>query len=146
MSTDPAAPGPRHTVLLVEDNEDNRTIYVVYLTHVGFEVLTAHDAESALPLARERLPDLVLMDVSLPGMDGLSATRALKADARTAHIPVVALTAHAGQEARDRAAAAGCDHYLSKPLDPRALAAEVTRVIAAHSPADSPADSPRAGA
>jgi two-component system, cell cycle response regulator DivK len=121
----------RGTVLLVEDNEDNQHIYEVYLTHVGFVVLTARDAESALPLARERRPDLVLMDVSLPGMDGYAATRALKTDPQTAGIPVVVLTAHAGQEARDRAAAAGCAHYLSKPIDPRSLAAEVTRLLAA---------------
>ena len=124
------APSPQRTVLLVEDNADNRDIYEVYLTHVGFLVLVAHDAESALPLCLERLPDVVLMDVTLPGMDGYDATRALKADARTAGIPVVALTAHAGDEARLRAMAAGCDHYLSKPLDPRALAAEVTALLA----------------
>ena len=119
-------------MVLVEDNEDNRTIYATYLTHVGFVVETANDAESGIALIQARRPDLVLMDGTLPGMDGFAATRLLKADPRTAGIPVVALTAHAGKEGRDRAVAAGCDHYLSKPLDPRALAAEVTRILAAH--------------
>jgi len=122
-------------VVLVEDNEDNRSIYALYLAHVGFAVTTADDAEAGIALVQASRPDLVLMDVTLPGMDGFAATRALKSDPLTARIPVVALTAHAGKEAHDRALAAGCDHYLSKPLDPRALAAEVARILAAGPPA-----------
>jgi two-component system, cell cycle response regulator DivK len=120
---------PRHTILLVEDNADNRHIYAVYLAHLGFAVLTAEDAETGLALVAERHPDLVVMDVSLPGMDGHAATRALKADAATSHIPVVILTAHAQAADRDRALAAGGDVYLSKPLDPAALGRELRRIL-----------------
>ena len=117
------------TILLVEDNEDNRLIYATYLTHVGYLVLTAADAEAGLALARERRPDVIVMDVGLPGMDGNEATRHLKADPATGHIPVVTLTAHVHRDDRDRAEAAGCDLYLTKPFDPRALALEVGRLL-----------------
>ena len=122
------------TVLIVDDNADSRTIYATYLTHVGFAVLLAADAEEAVPLAQARRPDLVLMDVQLPGMDGYEAARSLTTDPRTASIPVVMLTAHAEQVARDRALAAGCALFLAKPVDPRTLAAEVTQLLAAARP------------
>jgi two-component system cell cycle response regulator DivK len=103
-------------VLLVEDNPANMTLAVFLLQSVGHTVLTARDAEAGLALAREEQPDLILMDIQLPGMDGLEATALLKREDTTRAIPVVALTALAmmGDEARIRAA--GCDGYIAKPL------------------------------
>ena len=123
----PALPFP--TVLIVEDNLDNRMIYRTILEHYGYEVLEAADGEAGVRLARERLPDLVLMDISIPIIDGHEATRMLKADQATAHIPVIALTAHAMAEDRLLAAEAGCDAYLAKPAEPKQVAAEVRRLI-----------------
>ena len=104
------------TVLVVEDNADNMLLTVMLLESVGHTVLSAVDAEAGLTLARNGRPDLILMDVQLPGMDGLAATALLKADVATRAIPVVALTALAmkGDEARIRAA--GCDGYIAKPM------------------------------
>lgn len=118
------------TVLIVEDNLDNRTIYGTILLHYGYQVLEACDGEAGVRMARERLPDCVLMDISIPIIDGHEATRILKADASTAHIPIIALTAHAMAEDRALAAAAGCDAYLSKPAEPKRVVAEVQRLIA----------------
>lgn len=117
------------TILLVEDHEDNRNIYRTILEHYGFEVLLAPDGGEGLRLARERQPSLILMDIAIPVIDGFEATRALKADPATAQIPVVALTAHALQEDRERAAAAGCDGYLAKPVEPRRVLEEVRRFL-----------------
>ena len=103
-------------VLVVEDNPANMTLATFLLKSVGHSVLPATDAESGLTLARSEQPDLILMDIQLPGMDGLQATALLKADVATRDIPVIALTALAmkGDEARIRAA--GCDGYIGKPL------------------------------
>ena len=109
-------------ILMIEDNPDNRDLFQVYLEHVGHTVLTAGDAESGIRLARERLPDLILMDVGLPRMNGLQATRILKTDPATQHIQVVALTAHAMVSDEQEAIDAGCDRYISKPVLPRDLA------------------------
>ena len=105
------------TLLLVEDNEMNRDAISRLLERRGFTVITAEDGEQGLQLSRERLPDLVLMDVGLPGIDGYEATRQIKADPRTAHIPVVALTARAMSSDREAATAAGCNDYDTKPVD-----------------------------
>jgi two-component system cell cycle response regulator DivK len=104
------------TVLIVEDNLANMTLFVFLLESAGHTVLTATDAEAGLTLARDRQPDLILMDVQLPGMDGLEATALLKQADATRAIPVIALTALAmkGDEARIRAA--GCDGYITKPM------------------------------
>lgn len=118
-----------HTVLLVEDNADNQAIYRMILEHSGFTVLQAWDGEAGVRMAREHRPDLILMDVSIPRMDGLEATRVLKADPDTAPIPVVALTAHAMPEDRQRAFDAGCESYLSKPVEPRRVLEEARRLI-----------------
>lgn len=118
------------TILLVEDQEDNRTIYRTILEHAGFRVAEALDGAEAVRLARDAAPALVLMDISLPGMNGWEATRILKADPATARIPVIALTAHALDADRERAMAAGCDGYLTKPIEPRAVLAEVRRFLA----------------
>jgi two-component system, cell cycle response regulator DivK len=117
------------TILLVEDNPDNRTIYGTILRHVGYTVAEAGSGEEGLRLARELIPDLVLMDVAMPGIDGWEATRILKADPATAAIPVVALTAHAMTEDRRRAQEVGCDGYLSKPIEPRRVVEEVKRLV-----------------
>src|SRR4051812_36123465 len=89
------SPPVGHTLLLVEDNEDNRIIYSTVLRHLGYEVIEALDGVEAVALARSRLPDLILMDISIPEMDGWEATRVLRADERTRRIPIIALTAHA---------------------------------------------------
>ena len=115
------------TVLLVEDNEDNLRIYSTILTHSGYSVIEAVDGEAALAAARERNPSMILMDVSIPKIDGWEVTRRLKADAATAEIPVVALTAHALSADRQMAKDVGCDGYISKPADPVEVLAEVRR-------------------
>jgi two-component system cell cycle response regulator DivK len=109
-------------ILLVEDNELNRDMLSRRLNRRGFEVLIAENGERALALASEQMPDLVLMDMSLPVIDGWEATRRLKADPATAALPIIALTAHAMASDRERALEAGCDDYDSKPVDlPRLL-------------------------
>ena len=116
-------------ILLVEDHEDNRKIYRTILTHSGFQVLEATDGRTGISMARDARPDLILMDVSIPHIDGWEATRILKADPETAHIPIVALTAHALKEDRQHAMKVGCDGYLAKPVEPRKVVEEVRRFI-----------------
>jgi len=120
---------PIATVLLVEDNEDNQFVYRTILEHFNYRVIVAGDGEEGVRQAREVIPDVILMDVSIPVIDGLEATRILKADPSTAAIPIVALTAHALAEDRRRASEAGCDSYLSKPAEPKKVLAEVKRML-----------------
>ncbi len=109
-------------LLVVEDNEMNRDMLSRRLERKGFEVLCAENGEEGIKAARTGSPDLILMDMSLPVMDGWEATRRLKADPATSSIPVIALTAHAMAGDRDRALAAGCDDYDTKPVEfPRLL-------------------------
>lgn len=122
-----AAPGKK-VVLVVDDNDLNLKLISVIMNRAGFDVLTAATAEHALEIARSALPHLVLMDIKLPTMDGLEATRIMKADPVLAPIPVVALTAWARAEDRDRALAAGCAHFLTKPIDIRELVRVAQRV------------------
>lgn len=103
-------------ILIVEDNPQNMKLVVTVLEKSGYETLKAVDADSGILLARQELPDLILMDIQLPGMDGLTATKQLKEDRVTAQIPVIALTAFAMVGDRDRILAAGCDDYISKPI------------------------------
>jgi CheY-like chemotaxis protein len=111
------------TILIVEDNEMNRDMLSRRLVKKGYEVLIAVDGETGLEVARANTPDLVLMDMSLPVVDGWEATRRLKADDRLKHIPVIALTAHAMANDRDKALEAGCNDYDTKPIElPRLLA------------------------
>lgn len=118
-------------ILLVEDNVDNQFIYSAMLRYAGYEVIVAVDGTQGLELGRTHSPDLVLMDISIPGMDGLEVTRRLKADEATRATPILALTAHALPSDRVRALEAGCDGYLAKPIDPPRVLAEVQRVIGA---------------
>jgi two-component system cell cycle response regulator DivK len=104
------------TVLIVEDNPANMTLAVFLLESAGHTVVTATDAEAGLTLARAEQPNLILMDIQLPGMDGLEATRLLKQHDATRAIPVIALTALAMKGDEERIRAAGCDGYIAKPL------------------------------
>jgi CheY-like chemotaxis protein len=104
-------------ILLVEDNEMNRDMLSRRLTRKGYEVVLAVDGQSGVEMARTQSPDLVLIDMSLPVLDGWEATRRLKADAATKHIPVIALTAHAMSGDREKALEAGCDDYDTKPVE-----------------------------
>jgi CheY-like chemotaxis protein len=109
-------------ILLVEDNEMNRDMLSRRLAKRGFEVVMAVDGAEGVSMARSAAPDLILMDMSLPVMDGWTATRALKADAATRGIPVIGLTAHAMAGDREKCLEAGCDEYDTKPVDfPRLL-------------------------
>ena len=109
-------------ILLVEDNEMNRDMLSRLLAKRGFEVVMAVDGAEGVSMARSAAPDLILMDMSLPVMDGWTATRALKADAATRGIPVIGLTAHAMAGDREKCLEAGCDEYDTKPVDfPRLL-------------------------
>lgn len=115
-----SSPLPSH-ILIVDDNPQNLKLARVLLLSAGYEVSTAIDAEDALRFIAERVPDLILMDLQLPGMDGLELTRKLKADARSAGVIIIALTAYAMKGDREKAIAAGCDDYISKPIDTDAL-------------------------
>ena len=109
-------------VLLIEDNEMNRDMLSRRLLRKGFEVVIAVDGGQAVAMAESERPDLILMDMSLPVIDGWEATRRVKADAKTAHIPVIALTAHAMSGDREKAFGVGCDDYDTKPSErPRLL-------------------------
>jgi two-component system cell cycle response regulator DivK len=113
------------TILIVEDNATNMKHSLFLLESAAHAVLTATSAEAGLALAREQRPDLILMDIQLPGMDGLQATAHLKADPATRDIPVLALTALAMKGDEERIRAAGCDGYIAKPLDYKQFLATV---------------------
>ncbi|HEY6829861.1 MAG TPA: response regulator [Gemmatimonadaceae bacterium] len=115
------------TVLLVEDNEDNRFIYATALRYTGYEVIEAVSGRQGIERAREQRPDLILMDISIPDVDGWEATIVLKADPLTRAIPIIAVTAHVLPGDERRSLEAGCDGYLAKPVAPAALIAEVDR-------------------
>jgi two-component system cell cycle response regulator DivK len=118
------------TILVVEDNTANMTLAVYLLESVGHTVLSATDAEAGLALARAQHPDLILMDIQLPGMDGLEATAQLKSDEATRAIPVIALTALAMKGDEERIRAAGCDGYIAKPMRYKEFLATVASQLA----------------
>jgi len=124
----------RPKVLLVDDYPDAREMYMEYLQFSGFDVVEAGNGMEALQRAVESAPDIILMDLSLPVMDGWEATRRLKADKRTASIPVVALTGHALAGISEGAKRAGCDAFITKPCLPEDLVKEIRRIL------DSPSD------
>lgn len=117
------------TILIIEDNPLNLELAVDLLEASGFVVVSAKTAEAGLRLAQERPPDLVLMDLSLPGMDGLEATKALKKHPATRDVCVIALTAHAMKGDKEIALNANCDGYLTKPIDTRTFVATITHFI-----------------
>jgi two-component system, cell cycle response regulator DivK len=114
-------------VLVADDNADNRAVYVMMLEHLGYRVIEADDGESACAAAAAARPDLILMDLQMPGVNGFQATQQLKEDPATADIPIVAVTAMAMREDRQMALAAGCDDYYAKPLEPRVMAKVVEK-------------------
>jgi CheY-like chemotaxis protein len=117
------------TILLVEDNEMNRDMLSRRLIRKGYEVIMAEDGAAGVAMAQERKPDLILMDMSLPVLDGWEATRRLKADERTKAIPVIALTAHAMQGDEQKAKDAGCDDYDVKPVELPRLLEKMERLL-----------------
>ncbi len=118
-------------ILLVEDNEMNRDMLSRRLARRGYDVVIAVDGESGLALASTESPDLILMDMSLPLLDGWEASRRLKAEPATQHIPVIALTAHAMSSDRDKAIDAGCDDYDTKPVELDRLLQKMEALLAA---------------
>ena len=116
-------------VLVVDDFEDNRSMYAVYLTYSGYDVLEAADGQEAVEMAGVRMPDVIVMDLSLPIMDGWEATRRLKADERTRHIPIIVLTGHAVAGQSSDARKAGCDAFLAKPCMPEILVEKVQELL-----------------
>jgi len=116
-------------ILVIEDTENTRVLLQRRLKLRKYDVLAVGDAERGLEVAQSEQPDLILMDVGLPGMDGWAATRRLKADPTTSRIPVIALTAHAMHGDREKAMAAGCDNYEIKPIDFDALFAKMDALL-----------------
>jgi CheY-like chemotaxis protein len=131
LTDDPTPSGDRvrPLVLIVEDESELRQLYAHQLTICGFDVIEADNGADALAHSASQAPDVILMDLSIPIVDGWEATRRLKADGRTAHIPVVALTAHDESGELQRATRAGCDWFVPKPCPPDALISEVRRVL-----------------
>jgi CheY-like chemotaxis protein len=121
----------RPVVLIAEDQQELRELYAQQLSMSGFDVIEATNGAEAIDLSSARLPDVILMDLSMPVVDGWEATKRLRADTRTAHIPVVALTAHDGSGELERATSAGCDWLVPKPCPPAALITEVRRILSA---------------
>jgi Response regulators consisting of a CheY-like receiver domain and a winged-helix DNA-binding domain len=114
----------KQRILVIDDNPINLKLALCVLEMEGYLVDQAADAEQALAFLRDTVPDLIFVDISLPGMDGLTLTRKLKAEDRFKHVPIVALTAYAMKGDRERALDAGCDGYIAKPIDTRAFAAQ----------------------
>jgi two-component system, cell cycle response regulator DivK len=116
-------------ILLVEDTEDNRQIIRDLLVSTGYQLLEAEDGAAGVAMAAEHRPDLILMDIQLPVMDGYEASRRIKANPALTHIPIIAVTSYAlsGDEARTRAA--GCDGYVAKPFSPRQLLAKINEFL-----------------
>ncbi len=119
------------TILIVEDNEMNRDMLSRRLERKGYKILIAVDGETGITVAKANLPDLILMDMSLPVVDGWEATRRIKADDDLKHIPVIALTAHAMANDRAKALEAGCDEYDTKPIDLPRLLDKMERLLLA---------------
>jgi two-component system, cell cycle response regulator DivK len=126
VSTDNKA---RPTVLVVEDYDDVRELMSIWLEGSGYRVVEARDGEAAVEAARRECPDLVIMDMSLPTLDGLSATAAIRQIEELCHVPVIACSAHDVQEWSDKALAAGCNDFVSKPVDFAALEKALKRLL-----------------
>ena len=116
-------------ILVVEDQEDSRRILRDLLTSADYEIMEAVNGEEALTAAAKQRPDLILMDIQLPIMDGYEATRRIKADPTLAHVPVIAVTSYALSGDKAKARAAGCDDFVSKPYSPRQLLAKIRQLL-----------------
>jgi two-component system, cell cycle response regulator DivK len=116
-------------ILIVEDTEDNRQIMRDLLSSVGYELMEAHDGEQAITAAEEFRPDLIMMDIQLPVLDGYEAIRRIKANGELRHIPIVAVTSYALSGDEEKARAVGCDGYIAKPFSPRHLLATVRELL-----------------
>ena len=116
-------------ILVIEDTEDNRQIVRDLIDSVGYELIEAHDGAAGLAMASEHKPDLILMDIQMPVMDGYEATRRIKADPVLKSIPVIAVTSYALSGDEDKARAAGCDGYVAKPFSPRQMLAKVREIL-----------------
>jgi two-component system, cell cycle response regulator DivK len=112
-------------ILVVEDQEDNRRIVRDLLAHAGYEVIEVEDGQQALRAAATHRPDVILMDIQLPLLDGYEATRLIKADPNLKHIPIIVVTSYALSGDETKARAAGCDAYVAKPFSPKALLAKI---------------------
>lgn len=117
-------------ILLVEDNPQNRYLVTFLLEKSGYIVVIAEDGEQAVAAVAEHVPDIILMDVQLPKLDGYEATRRIKADERFAKVPIIALTAHSMKGDRGKAMAAGCDDYVTKPVDADQLISRIEELLA----------------
>ena len=126
---------PPPLILIVDDNADAREMYGLYLEHEGFRWAEAVNGQDALTQTKLEKPALILMDATMPRMDGWEAARLLKQDAATSHIPVIMLTAHAFDEDRERAKKVGADGFLAKPVLPDALAREIRQILNVTRPA-----------
>jgi two-component system cell cycle response regulator DivK len=120
-------------ILVVEDTEDNRRILRDLLTAAGYDLIEATDGAAGVAMAQQHKPDLVLMDIQLPVIDGYEATRRIKADPALTHIPIVAVTSYALSGDEEKARAAGCDAYVAKPFSPRQLLAKVRELLGGRS-------------
>ncbi len=116
-------------ILVIEDTEDNRQILRDLLTAAGFDLIEAVDGESGVAMAQAHKPDLILMDIQLPVIDGYEATRRIKADPALAHIPVIAVTSYALSGDEEKTRAAGCNGYIAKPFSPRQLLGKVREFV-----------------
>ena len=119
-------------ILVVEDHEENRRIMRDLLTAAGYEMLEAHTGEEGVARAEAERPDLILMDIQLPGLDGYEATRRIKANPALRAIPVIAVTSYALSGDDQKALAAGCDAYITKPIDTRTLPETLARLLETH--------------
>ena len=129
MGSDEVKKGSLPNILVVEDNQDNREMVVKVLKFNGYQVVEAVDGEEAIEKAKTEHPDLILLDIFLPKMDGYEATRRLKGDTSLRNIPIIALTAHAMKGSMEEALAAGCDGYIPKPIDVRELPKQIQHFL-----------------
>jgi CheY-like chemotaxis protein len=123
-------------ILVVDDNATNRKLTASLLQFEGYEVLHAENADQAREVIKMNAPALILMDIQMPGMDGLTFTRHLKADQATSHIPIIAMTSFAMKGDDEKARAAGCDAYITKPIDTRKLPSQVAEFLARKQPSE----------
>jgi len=129
MDSEEVKKGSLAKILVVEDNQDNREMVVKVLKFNGYQVVEAVDGEEAIEKAKTEDPDLILLDIFLPKMDGYEATRRLKGDTSLRNIPIIALTAHAMKGSMEEALAVGCDGYISKPIDVRELPKQIQHFL-----------------